>query len=187
MWLLAGLGNFGENYAKTRHNAGFMALDAISQKHNLQNIGKKFHSIVCKGNIAGENVIGIYPQTFMNKSGLAVIDAANFYKIPPQNIIAIHDDLDLDTGRLKVKLGGGNGGHNGLKDIDRVIGNNYWRLRIGINRPTHSSAVSSYVLQPFTTDEQITIDSSCDFIANNIHLLLSEKEQLFMNNFALIP
>jgi peptidyl-tRNA hydrolase, PTH1 family len=187
MWLLAGLGNFGAEYVGTRHNAGFIAVDEIVSKHGLQSLGKKFNSICWKGFVGSDEIFAIAPQTYMNKSGAAVVAAANFYKIPCEKLIIIHDDLDLETGRIKVKFGGGNGGHNGLKDVDRTIGNNYWRVRIGIDRPNHAAAVSSYVLHPFTSDERSIIDATCDFIAQNISLLLQGQEQKFMNEFALNP
>ena len=185
MHLLVGLGNFGSQYLGTRHNAGFIAVDEIVAKYGLQPLGNKFNSCVWKGMIEGEQIVAIAPQTYMNKSGSAVLAAANFYKIPLEKIIVIHDDLDLLTGRIKVKRGGGNGGHNGLKDIDQLLGNNYMRVRIGIDRPNHASAVSSYVLHPFSSEERIIIDASCDFIAQNITLITQGLEQKFMNQFAL--
>ncbi len=185
MFLLVGLGNFGAEYVGTRHNAGFLALDEIISTYSLQYLGKKFNSLCWKDEINGKQIIAIAPQTYMNKSGTAVIATANFYKIPVEKIIVIHDDLDLATGRIKVKLGGGNGGHNGLKDIDRVIGNNYLRIRIGIDRPNHVAAVSSYVLHPFDSDERSIIDCTTRFIAKNISLILQGQDQKFMNDFAI--
>jgi peptidyl-tRNA hydrolase, PTH1 family len=186
MKLIVGLGNYGEQYKKTRHNAGFMAVDEIIKTHNFTVVGKKFHAIVWKGCISGVDALAIAPQTYVNKSGIAVLEATNFYKISVADILVIHDDLDLDTARLKVKLAGGNGGHNGLKDIDRLMGRDYMRLRIGIDRPNHSGEVSSYVLSDFSKAELEKINFANGFIANNLSQIINGQSERFMNDYALM-
>jgi PTH1 family peptidyl-tRNA hydrolase len=185
MKLIVGLGNYGEEYKKTRHNAGFMALEKIVENHNLDFSGNKLHSRIWRGKIGNHEIITIAPQTYMNKSGMAALAVSSFYKIALQDIIVIHDDLDLATARLKVKIGGGNGGHNGLKDIDRAMGKDYLRIRIGIDRPNHSGEVSNYVLSNFSSHESAQINYATDFIACNFHQILKGDFERFMTDYAL--
>jgi PTH1 family peptidyl-tRNA hydrolase len=135
MLLIAGLGNPGPQYAKNRHNVGFMAADAIARRHSFSGFSKKFRGEIAEGTLAGEKVLIIKPMTFMNLSGDSVGEAMRFYKLSPSDIIVIHDELDLAPGKLKLKTGGGHGGHNGLKSIDAHCGKDYKRLRIGIGHP----------------------------------------------------
>ena len=135
MFLLVGLGNFGNKYALTRHNYGFLVLDKIIQHYNLQHNNIKFKADFFIGNILTHKIIAIKPQTYMNLSGEAVLATANFYKIKPENVLVMHDDLDLLLGKIKYKNGGGSAGHNGLKSIDQLFANNYFRIRLGIGKP----------------------------------------------------
>lgn len=150
MLLLAGLGNPGSEYVRTRHNIGFMAIDALAGPEPFTS---KFHGAFAQRSIEGEKLLLLKPQTFMNLSGKSVQAAMAFYKLAPEQLVVIHDDLDLPLGRLKIKRGGGAGGHNGIKDIDRVIGPDYWRIRIGIGHPGLKEHVHGHVLSAFSADE----------------------------------
>ncbi|MDX2096049.1 MAG: aminoacyl-tRNA hydrolase [Alphaproteobacteria bacterium] len=146
MWLIAGLGNPGPEYARTRHNIGFMAIDALAGPAHFSS---KFHGESASLSIEGEKIILLKPMTYMNHSGRAVQAAMAFYKIPPAQLIVIHDELDLPLGKLRIKQGGGANGHNGLKDIDACIGPDYWRIRLGIGHPGDKSRVHDHVLSRF--------------------------------------
>ncbi len=184
MFLLAGLGNPGAEYANTRHNAGFLALDAIIGRYELRDIGTKFHGRVWKGRIGTHDVLAVFPQTYMNRSGVSVAEAASFYHISPLQVIALHDDLDLAPATLRAKLGGGNGGHNGLRDIDRAIGVDYWRIRLGIGRPLHKTQVTSYVLGPFDEEEQRNLQPLNRSLATHIPRLLAGEAAEMMSAVA---
>lgn len=175
MFLIVGLGNPGKEYDRTRHNAGFMAADALADAYSFAPFKAKFDGLIAEGKIANEKVYILKPQTFMNLSGNAVVKAANFYKILPQNIVVIHDDMDLPLGKLKSKLGGGAGGHNGLKSIDAAITPNYNRIRIGVGHPERTgSAVVNHVLSAFGKAEQNAIDDAIAIIKKNIEILLNK-------------
>lgn len=182
MFLFAGLGNIGNEYENTRHNTGFLAVDSIIKEYNFVESGKKFHSQIWTGTINCEKGIIIKPQTYMNKSGIAVSEVANFYKISLEKIFVFQDDLDLKLGKVKVKTGGGSAGHNGIKSIDEMIGKDYNRVRIGIDRPQFGDVVN-YVLKKFTEDERIVLENSFIKIANNANLLLNNRE-LFLTYIA---
>lgn len=152
--LIVGLGNPGADYAGTRHNAGFMLADIIAEGWAFSEAKQKFHGQLREGVIVGQKCLLLTPATFMNRSGISVGEAAAFYKIPPERILVCYDELDLPLGRAKVKQGGGSGGHNGIRDIDRILGKDYWRLRLGIDHPGDKSRVTSYVLSRFTAEEQ---------------------------------
>ncbi len=165
MHLLVGLGNIGKKYEKTRHNFGFLVLDEIISQFNLEKSGEKFSSELFLGKINDEKIIAIKPQTYMNNSGVAVLEAMQFYKIKPENIIVFHDEIDIDFGRIKTKIGGGSAGHNGLKSIDSFIGKEYWRVRLGVSRPQNKEfEVADYVLSKFSDEEFVSVG----FIAKNI-------------------
>lgn len=159
--LFVGLGNPGEKYAKTRHNAGFWWVDLIAAQSNSQlAVDTKMFGITGKLNPHGNKWL-LMPTTFMNASGKAVAALANYYKILPEEILVIHDELDLPCGQSKLKFGGGHGGHNGLRDIHAALGTNkYWRLRVGIDHPGHRNLVSNYVLKAPTKSEQEAIEES---------------------------
>jgi len=155
MYLIAGLGNPGDKYLKTRHNIGFMIIDEMIKNHSVSSISNKnFQSLTYKVN---SNIYS-KPQTFMNNSGEAVLSIADYYNIENEKIIVIHDDLDLSFGTVKFKLGGSHGGHNGLRSIDKYIGDDYLRVRVGIGKPENKSSVSNYVLSNFSQEEFQTLD-----------------------------
>lgn len=154
MFLICGLGNFGKEYEKTRHNAGFMAVDDLFFSYGKSDFLKKFDGLISDGEILGEKVIFAKPQTYMNLSGICVNQICKFYKIKPENVIILHDELDVKIGQIKVKQGGGNAGHNGLKSIDSYIGKDYFRIRIGISRPENENfEISDWVLSKFSQNE----------------------------------
>ena len=156
MRLFAGLGNPGSKYAMNRHNVGFLAIDRLADWHGCSPWEKKGPSLISDGRIGSEKIILVKPQSFMNKSGLPIAEIARFHKIDVSEIFVFHDELDLAAGKLRVKTGGGHGGHNGLRDIDRHLGIDYWRVRIGIGRPPHKAMdVKSWVLADFGHDEKI--------------------------------
>jgi PTH1 family peptidyl-tRNA hydrolase len=159
MILLVGLGNPGAKYENTRHNAGFLAIDHIADKFSLNKKSNKFESEVFSGEISDQKIIAIKPQTFMNLSGSAVQKFTAFYKLQTNQIFIFHDEIDLKIGTHKIKFSGGHAGHNGLKDIDRKIGKNYHRIRIGVGRPENSRfEISDYVLGRFSNAEREIID-----------------------------
>ena len=154
MFLFTGLGNPGQKYAMNRHNVGFMALDLLAESYAFPAWQKKAASLQTTGQINRSKIILLKPQSYMNNSGLPVAEVARFHKIPFNNIFVFHDELDLTSGRVRVKQGGGHGGHNGLRDIDRHLGKDYWRIRIGIGRPDNPTMdVKSWVLADFTKTE----------------------------------
>jgi PTH1 family peptidyl-tRNA hydrolase len=179
MFLICGLGNPGNEYNSTRHNVGFDAIDALSSRYNASfNYKEKF-----KGEIAPIQILQailVKPHTYMNLSGSCIQAIAGYYKITIENIIVIHDDLDLKLGKIKVKIGGGSAGHNGLKSIDQNIGKNYLRVRIGIDRPAHDN-VASYVLSKFKREEQELIDIAIHKITQHFGLLLEKRLDEFNN------
>jgi PTH1 family peptidyl-tRNA hydrolase len=186
MHLLVGLGNCGIEYENTRHNFGFLLIDKIIARHKLVSQKKKFKSDFFAGEIFGKKVLALKPQTFMNLSGLAVLEAIKFYKIPLSNVIIFHDDLDLAFAKIKYKIGGGNGGHNGLKSIDENIGKEYARIRLGIGRPEHLKyEISDYVLSKFSKEELEIVEKINQKISDNFLELLNDNPQNFLNKIHL--
>lgn len=185
MFLVVGLGNPGSEYENTRHNAGFIAADAIIRRYNFSKETKKFDALVSQGIIESEKTIILKPQTYMNLSGNAVLKASSFYKINPNNIIVIHDDLDLEVGKIKIKLGGGTGGHNGLKSIDSHIGKEYIRIRIGIGKPKENIETANHVLNKFSKAEMTILEEIIDLISQNINILIKEDIASFSNKIGL--
>lgn len=182
-YLICGLGNPGSKYRGTRHNVGYMVVDELAGRHRMRLNQEKFDGHVADGRVAGARVTLLEPQTYMNRSGKAVSAAANFYKLDPEEIIVVHDDIDLEVGRLKVKSGGGHGGHNGLRDIVGKLGQKgFTRLRIGVGRPDHRS-VSDWVLSRFSSEEQTVIDRVCREAADAIEVVLSEGPTEAQNKF----
>ena len=153
MRLVVGLGNPGSRHAGNRHNIGFMLAAAIARRYGFPTPRSRFKGELAEGVIAGERRLLLCPQTFMNASGESVLAAMSFYKIAPADILVMHDELDLRPGKVRVKKGGGNAGHNGLRSIDAMIGPGYWRLRVGIGHPGIRELVHPYVLQNFTAEE----------------------------------
>ncbi len=187
MFLVVGLGNPGAEYAATRHNVGFMAADEIHRRYNFSAFRNKFDGLIAEGQIAGEKVYLLKPQTYMNLSGNSVVKAASFYKILPENIIVIHDDMDLPTNKIKAKLGGGSGGHNGLKSIDSCITPNYNRIRIGVGHPADKSGdnVINHVLSSFSKADQKNIQDDIDIVTDLIDVLISKGVAEFSNQLGM--
>ena len=168
MFLIAGLGNPGTKYKNTRHNIGFMVINKITESLSLININKSnFKSELFKSS----NTLFSKPQTFMNESGQAIGSIINYYNIENESIIIIHDDLDLPFGTIKFKLGGGHGGHNGLKSIDNHIGQNYIRIRVGIGKPKDKTKIANFVLSDFSKEEIKSLDSIISHIISSIEAL----------------
>ena len=184
--LLVGLGNPGTRYERNRHNIGFMAVDTLVRRHGFPAFRSKFQSAVVEGSIAGERVYVQKPQTYMNLSGDAVGDAARFYKIAPAEIAVIHDEIDLAPGKLKVKRGGGTAGHNGLRSIDDAIGEDFWRVRLGVGHPGVKELVHPYVLQNFDAEEMLWVTPLIDAVAEALPLLIKDDAPGFMTKVALI-
>jgi len=185
MLLLVGLGNPGTGYAKNRHNIGFMALDEIVRQHEFTPWKSKFQGKVAEGKHGREKVVVLKPDTYMNLSGQAVGEALRFYKMEPSQLIVFHDDLDLAKNKVRTKIGGGHGGHNGLRSIDGHIGANYKRVRIGIGHPGKKELVHGYVLQDFAGDEMDGVKQLVKSMAEHLPLLLDNNEAEFMNKIAL--
>ena len=187
MFLIVGLGNPGKEYENTRHNVGFMAVDAIAEEYGFASFKSKFDGEIAEGKIEDEKVYILKPHTYMNLSGNAVVKAANFYKILPQNIIVIHDDMDLPVGKLKAKLGGGAGGHNGLKSIDAAIGPNYNRIRIGVGHAKDKGAeVVNYVLSGFGKEEKKLLDVAIEKVIKSIGILIKKGVAEYSNQLGMI-
>ena len=164
MRLFAGLGNPGSNYAMNRHNVGFLAVDRLADRHGCSPWKKKGPSLISDGRIGSEKIILVKPQSFMNKSGLPIAEIARFHKIDANDIFVFHDELDLAAGKLRVKTGGGHGGHNGLRDSIKCLGNSnaFARLRIGIGHPGQANQVADYVLKKASPSDQQLITNSID-------------------------
>jgi len=184
MLLLVGLGNPGAGYSENRHNIGFMAVDEIVRRHSFSPWRKKFQAEVAEGTVGGVKVLAIKPQTYMNRSGQSVGDAVRFYKVDPENVVVIHDELDLPLGRLKVKKGGGHGGHNGLRDIDAHIGKEYRRIRLGIGHPGDKDQVTGHVLSDFAKGERPLLDKLMDEISHEFPSVAKGDDANFMNRVA---
>jgi PTH1 family peptidyl-tRNA hydrolase len=186
MRLIVGLGNPGSRYARNRHNIGFMAVDAIARRHRFGAWRAKFQGALAEGTIEGERVYALKPDTYMNLSGDAVGAAARFYKIDPGEIAVIHDEIDLAPGKLKVKRGGGAAGHNGLRSIDAAIGQDYWRVRLGVGHPGTKELVQPYVLQNFDAEEQEWLAPLLDAVADAAPHLVRDDLPGFTTRVALI-
>ncbi len=184
MKLFVGLGNPGDKYARHRHNVGFMAVERIAERHGFSQWRRRFQGETAEGTIGGERVMLLKPMTYMNESGRAVGEAARFLKIDLQDVIVFHDELDLAPGRVKVKIGGGNAGHNGLRSISAHVGNDFVRVRIGIGHPGSKEAVIPYVLHDFAKADQEWLDPLLDAIANASGHLASGDFQRFLTDVA---
>ena len=180
MKLLVGLGNPGSEYAKTRHNMGYQAVDEIVRRFCFDPFKSEHKGLMARGIIDGEKCLILKPETYMNLSGESVQSVMSFYKIKPEDIIVFHDDLDLPVGKVKVKVAGGSGGHNGIKNTDCHIGPDYMRVRIGIDKSKIINP-ADYVLRKPTADEQKILDTLFEHIAENVPLLLKGDMSGFMN------
>ena len=183
--ILVGLGNPGANYALNRHNVGFMMMDILQDHLEFDFFKPKGDCLVTSGQVGSIPVTLLKPMTYMNCSGVPVQKHIRFYKVLPQDIIVVHDDLDVSLGYIKLKKGGGAGGHNGLKSLDTHIGQDYWRLRVGIGHPGHKDAVHDYVLGNFPKTEQEQVIQLLQKIACEMPLLLQKNMALFLNNVSI--
>jgi PTH1 family peptidyl-tRNA hydrolase len=181
MQLIVGLGNPGSGYAGNRHNIGFMVVDAIAKRHGLGPWRRRFQGVAAEGPLAGERVLLLLPGTYMNESGRAVAEAANFYKLDLPAIAVVHDEIDLAPGKVRLKAGGGNAGHNGLRSISSHIGNDYRRVRIGVGHPGDKELVHGYVLNDFAKSERPWVEALCGVIADNAALLAKGEDASFQN------
>ncbi len=185
MLLVVGLGNPGPQYAHQRHNFGFMAADAIARRHGFGASRAKFHGEIAEGTVGGTKILILKPQTYMNESGRAVAAAMQFYKLSPEDILVLHDELDIAPGKFKVKRGGGLAGHNGLRDIKAHIGPEFRRLRLGIGHPGDKKLVEGYALRDFPKADQGWVDDLLDAVAENFLLLVKDDDAGFMTRVAL--
>ena len=176
MKLIVGLGNPGTRYEETRHNAGFMAVDLISNQANSQNWQRKFDSLISLQTIEDKKVVFLKPLTYMNLSGIAVQAVINFYKIKMENTIIFHDDIDLSLGTIKLKMGGGHAGHNGLRSINEKIGPSCIRVRIGVSRPQEND-ISHYVLSKFSENELVLLNQSLSKCCQGIKYLVKDANE----------
>jgi len=181
MLLLVGLGNPGPGHAGDRHNIGYMAADAIVRRHGFGPFRSKFRGVTADGTIADEKTVVLKPETYMNLSGESVSAAAHFYKLPPEQVIVIHDEIDLVFGKVRVKQGGGSGGHNGLRSIDAHLGPDYWRVRLGVGHPGDPDLVIHHVLRPFSKEEMPLVEKLADAVADAIPLLVRGDANRFMS------
>jgi peptidyl-tRNA hydrolase, PTH1 family len=184
MKLFVGLGNPGSAYAHQRHNVGFMAAERIALRHGLGPWRKRFHGLACEGSIGGERVMLLKPQTYMNDSGRAVGETQRYLKVAEDDIYVFHDELDLAPGKLKLKRGGGNAGHNGLRSVTAHIGNEYARVRIGIGHPGAKEDVLRHVLNDFATADAPWLEPLLDAIADAAPRLAAGDDQRFLTDVA---
>jgi PTH1 family peptidyl-tRNA hydrolase len=185
MLIIAGLGNPGGKYAGNRHNIGFMAVDAIHRRHSFSPWSKKFRAEVAEGELGGEKVLLMKPQTFMNLSGESVGEAMRFYKLQPADLVAIYDELDLPAGKARLKSGGGHGGHNGIKSLDAHCGKEYRRQRLGIGHPGVKELVQGHVLGDFAKADRSWLEPLLDALADNAEMLVRNEDSQLMNKLAL--
>lgn len=184
MKLFVGLGNPGAQYAFNRHNVGFMALDVMAAAHGFAAWRKRFQGLTSEGRLGGEQVMLLKPQTFMNESGRSAGEAARFYKIPVNNVVAFHDELDLAPGKVRVKIGGGVAGHNGLKSLTAHLGNDYMRVRIGIGHPGHRERVVGHVLRDFAKSDMDWLEPVLSAMSDAAPLLAKGEKDRFQTQVA---
>ncbi|MGN6487963.1 MAG: aminoacyl-tRNA hydrolase [Devosia sp.] len=186
MHLIVGLGNPGDKYKGNRHNIGFMAVDAIARRYGFPNFREKFQGLVTEGTIDGEKVLLLKPQTFMNASGDSVQQVTKFYKLGPADVSVLYDEIDLAPGKARVKVGGGNGGHNGLRSIDPQIGLGYRRVRLGVGHPGHKDLVMPHVLGDFSKAEQNSwLNPLLEALADNAGMIVKGDDNGLMNKLAI--
>ncbi len=179
MILFVGLGNPSPDNEHNRHNIGFKIIDAINQKFSLSKQKPKFKGLLTTGNIGNKKVYAIKPLTFMNNSGICIRELIEYFKIDPENVIVFHDDLDIDFGKIKAKFGGTSAGHNGIESIDKFIGKDYSRVRIGIGKPNGKTNVVEHVLKDFDEEEKTELENISKSITNSLPILLDKKLDLF--------
>jgi len=181
MRLIVGLGNPGPRHAGNRHNIGFMAVEAIARRHGLGPWRRRFQGVACEGSIGGARALLLLPGTYMNESGRAVAEAAQFYKLTADDVVVLHDEIDLPPAKVRVKTGGGIAGHNGLRSVSAHIGNEYRRVRIGVGHPGDKELVHAHVLSDFAKSEREWVTALCDIIADNAELLVKGEDAAFQN------
>ena len=185
MQLWVGLGNPGPQYAMNRHNVGFMAVDVIADMHDFGPVQKKFQGWIQEGRLGGDKIILLKPATFMNESGRSVGEAMRFYKLEIEALTVFHDELDLAPFKVRVKVGGGTAGHNGLRSIDQHLGPDFRRVRIGIGHPGHKDRVHGYVLGNYAKDEQDDLAGLLGAIGAEAEWLAKGDNERFMSDVAL--
>jgi peptidyl-tRNA hydrolase, PTH1 family len=181
MRLMVGLGNPGASYARNRHNVGFMVVDAIARRHGIGPWRRRFQGVAAEGPLGGERVVLLLPGTYMNESGLAVSEAAHFYKIGTGDIVVFHDEIDLPPAKVRVKTGGGIAGHNGLRSISSHVGNDYHRVRIGVGHPGVRELVMPHVLGDFAKAERPWVEALCEIMADDAALIAKGEDAAFQN------
>ena len=179
MLLFVGLGNPTPDSENNRHNIGFKIIDAINQQFNLSKQKPKFKGLLTTGNINSKKVYAIKPLTFMNNSGICIRELIEYFKMDAADVIVFHDDLDIDIGKIKAKFGGSSAGHNGIESIDKFIGKDYSRVRIGIGKPESKISISDYVLNDFNDEEKEKLDNITENIITSLNILLDKKLELF--------
>ena len=179
MLLLVGLGNPNPNNSNNRHNVGFLVIDAINVKFKLSKQKPKFKGLLTTGKINDQKVFAIKPLTFMNNSGVCIKELIEYFKIDVKDVFVFHDDMDIDIGKVKAKIGGSNAGHNGIDSIDKNIGKNYSRVRIGIGRPEKNSTGVDYVLDNFSSDEKQNVERVTKNITDSLSTLINKDLDLF--------
>ena len=185
MLIWVGLGNPSKKHEKQRHNVGFMAVDEIASEYSFGSWREKMNAHIAEGEISGQKIMLVKPQTFVNRSGISVSQISKFYKIPENSIYVFYDDIDLKSGQIKVNIGGGHGGHNGLRDIDQHIGKEYWRIRIGIGRPHEKALVHNWVLNDFSLEERRSwLDLLLRAIAIEALILAEQQQEKIMTRVA---
>ena len=179
MLLLVGLGNPNPNHSNNRHNVGFYIIDAINEKFKLSKQKPKFKGLLTTGKIDNQKVFAIKPLTFMNSSGICIKELIEYFKINVKDVFVFHDDMDIDIGKVKVKFGGGNAGHNGIESIDKNIGKLYSRIRIGVGRPKGNSTGADHVLDNFSNDEKQSVEEVTKNIIESLSILIKKDLDLF--------
>lgn len=183
--LLCGLGNPGKEYEGSRHNVGFSFIERTCNKYGAAIFkSSRFCALLADISLEGAKLKLVMPQTFMNNSGKAITKLLNYYDLPLEKVVVVHDDIDLPLGRIKIKLAGGCGGHNGIKSIDNCAGNGYWRIRIGVNRPPSGFEVSDYVLSKFTQNEAKVIEDCIDSLSDYVSEIASRDFSSLKSKFA---
>ena len=179
MLLFVGLGNPSPDSENNRHNVGFKIIDSINKKFGLSKQKPKFKGLLTTGNIGNKKIFAIKPLTFMNNPGICIRELIEYFKIDVEDVIVFHDDLDVEFGKIKAKFGGSSAGHNGISSIDKFIGKDYSRVRIGIGKPQENIEVAEYVLQNFNEEENLGITKISESITNSISILIEKKLDLF--------
>ena len=182
-WLIAGLGNPGPSYAANRHNAGFLTADVLAARAGVRFRAGKFRAMAADGRLAGRIVTIIKPLTFMNESGSPVAGVTGFYRLPPEQVVVIHDELDLPFGSIRLKLGGGDNGHNGLRSVTARLGSDYYRVRMGIGRPPGRMDPAAYVLRDFAAPERAELPLVLERAADAVEILLDKGLAAAQNEF----